>query len=168
MLICHLATRYRRLRVLFAQTKHWQQHDPFAKQKISTFASAAPGVYALAMSVNQLILSNASAEDPERLHAAFLELAQVALWGNATDLSLLQNLSHADIQALQKTGKAAQKEAEHLILSNHLDKAWTCLKGLKNARIDIVLDNAGFELYGDILLGDWLLSTPFCDEVVFQ
>ena len=161
-------TRYRRIRALFAHTQHWQEYDPFAKQKIGTFASAAPGVFALALSVNNLIESPAKTEDPEYLQAAFLELAQVALWGNATDLSLLQNLSHADIQALQKTGKAAQKEAEHLILANDLDKAWNHLRGLKNARVDLVLDNAGFELYGDLLLADWLLSTPFCDEIVFQ
>lgn len=120
------------------------------------------------MSVNDLIVANTQDSKPESLRAAFLELAQVALWGNATDLSLLQNLSHADIQALQKTGKAAQQAAEHLILSNDLDKAWKHLESLKDARIDIVLDNAGFELYGDILLGDWLLSTPFCSQVVFQ
>lgn len=123
----------------------------------------------MAMNLNNLILSNSSADEPEdNLKAAFLELATCCLWGNATDLSLLQGLSHADIQALQKTGKAAQKEAEHLILSNQLEHAWDHLKSLKDARIDIVLDNAGFELYGDLLLGDWLLSTPFCNEVVFQ
>jgi hypothetical protein len=141
----------------------------FAKQKIDTFRSAGPGVYALALNINNLILSNSSADEPEEtLKAAFLELAQVALWGNATDLSLLQGLSHADIQALQKTGKAAQQEAEHLILANQLDQAWDHTRSLKNGRIDIVLDNAGFEVYGDLLLGDWLLSTPFCNEVVFQ
>lgn len=121
------------------------------------------------MNINNLILSKSSADESEdTLKAAFLELAQIALWGNATDLSLLQGLSHADIQALQKTDKAAHKEAEHLILLNQLDQAWAHLKTLKKARIDIVLDNAGFEVYGDLLLGDWLLSTPFCSEVVFQ
>lgn len=161
--------RYRRLRILFAKTKCWTQYDPFARSKLDTFASAAPGVYALALSVNNMILSNSAESEPEEtIQAAFLELAQVALWGNATDLSLLQGLSHADIQALQKTGKAAQEAAEHLILQNDLDKAWACLKSLRGSRIDIVLDNAGFELYGDILLADWLLSTPFCSEVVFQ
>lgn len=126
-------------------------------------------MYALALSINNLILSNSSeSESEETLQGAFLELAQVALWGNATDLSLLQGLSHSDIQALQKTGKAAQEAAEHLILQNNLGEAWQCLKSLKASRIDIILDNAGFELYGDILLADWLLSTPFCSEIVFQ
>lgn len=155
---------YRYLRILFATTENWTSFDPFAISKMDTFASAAPGVYALAHSVNDLI-RNSDDDDQE---AAFLELAQVALWGNATDLSLLQNLDHAQIQDLQKTGRAAQKEAEKLILANDLGKAWACLSSLKNARVDIVLDNAGFELYGDILFGDWLLSTSHCKEVVFQ
>ena len=157
--------RYRQLRILFSSTKHWKNYDIFAKQKIGTFRSAGPGVYALALRLNDLIVSQ---KDAEAQQAGFLELAQVALWGNATDLSLLQGLSHADIQALQKTGKAAQREAEHLILVNDLDKAWQHLQTLQGAQVSIVLDNAGFELYGDLLMADWLLSTPFCSKVVFH
>ena len=122
----------------------------------------------MAQSLNKLIEVGAPDADAEGHHATFLELAQVALWGNATDLSLLHNLSHADIQALQKTGKAAQKEAEHLILANDLEATWKYLSSLNNARIDIVLDNSGFELYSDLVFADWLVSTPFCGEIVFQ
>jgi len=57
------------------------------------------------------------------------------------------------------------------------------LKTLKDGRVDIILDNgkscqresgytdlaAGFELYTDFILADFLVScTPFVNEVVFQ
>lgn len=119
--------------------------------------------------VNNLVLADSSKNASDiTLQAEFYELAQVALWGNATDLSLLSGLSHADIQALQKTGKAAQEAAQHLILQNDLEQTWKCLSSLRGSRIDLVLDNAGFELHGDLILADWLVSTPFCSEVVIQ
>jgi len=57
------------------------------------------------------------------------------------------------------------------------------LKTLKDGRVDIILDNgkscqkrsqvtdlaAGFELYTDFILADFLVTcTPFVNEVVFQ
>jgi hypothetical protein len=58
------------------------------------------------------------------------------LWGNATDLSLLTNLTEEDIKALQSTERGAD-----FVLKNDLDACWTHLKDLRNTRIDIVLDN---------------------------
>lgn len=105
----------------------------------------------------------------------FFLLAQTALWGNATDLSLLTSLSHADIQTLQAggIGSDAQKQREKFILSGlgSLDSAWQCLAPLRKeggGRVDIVLDNAGFELVTDLMLGTWLVETGFAKQVVFH
>lgn len=94
--------------MLFAQSEHYQQYDPFLKSKLETFRSSEAGVYALA----KLLQRALDSKDP---HQAFLELGQAQLWGNATvrefgparpvlcaqDLSLLTNLSQADITRLQ-------------------------------------------------------------------
>lgn len=102
-------------------------------------------------------------------------MAQSALWGNATDLSLLTSLTHADIQTLQAggIGADAQKGREKFILTGlgGLESAWQKIAPLKNSgggRVDIVLDNAGFELVTDLMLGQWLVETGHASEVVFH
>lgn len=102
-------------------------------------------------------------------------MAQSALWGNATDLSLLTSLTHADIQTLQAggIGQEAQKGRERFILTGlgGLEEAWKRIEPLKQqggGRIDIVLDNAGFELVTDLMLGQWLLEIGFASKVVFH
>lgn len=87
-------------------------------------------------------------------------MVQADLWGNATvswldahlsgcctdadkDLSLLVDLSYADIQKLQAVGAAAQAEQAKMILRNDLPKVWDCLKQMRDGRVDFVLDNGG-------------------------
>jgi damage-control phosphatase, subfamily III len=86
----------------------------------------------------------------------FLELTQICLWGNSTDLSLLINMTEDQIKALQSTGGDALAATEKNILGNHMHKLWDTVKALrskKGGRIDFVLDNAGFELYCDCIYG---------------
>ncbi|KKY25460.1 hypothetical protein UCRPC4_g01724 [Phaeomoniella chlamydospora] len=176
---CYL---YRRMRTLFAPTKHWRNYDVFDKQKIATFKSSRPAVLELAAHYRQIITKiqqdsnlveeNADAkavEDAERV--LFKEMIEICLWGNATDLSLLTNLSYEDIQKLQ--GTSARKSSEKNILVNDLDKAFDILSAgqkskLESRRVDIVLDNAGFELYVDLLLSGYLLATGLATEVVLH
>jgi hypothetical protein len=68
-------------------------------------------------------------------------MMQAALWGNATDLSLLVDLSYSDLQKLQQLGSASQAEQAKFILRNDLEKVWAAVKTMKDGRIDIVLDN---------------------------
>lgn len=96
-------------------------------------------------------------------------MIQTDLWGNATDLSLLVDVDYADLQKLQARAQAEQAEQEKHILRNDVPKVWDVLTKMKNGRVDIVLDNAGFELYTDLAFADFLVScTPFVGEVVFQ
>ena len=57
------------------------------------------------------------------------------------DLSLLVDLKYEDLQKLQAVGAAAQAEQSKYILRNDLPKAWEHVKGMKNGRVDIVMDN---------------------------
>lgn len=98
-----------------------------------------------------------SAHDPA-VQVLFDELMASSLWGNATDLSLLTNLSYADIQKLQAANAEQRKEKEQYVLVNQLGEAYDAVRAMDNGRIDIVLDNAGFELVTDMLLADWLLT----------
>ncbi|USP75909.1 hypothetical protein yc1106_03183 [Curvularia clavata] len=175
---CYL---YRRISSIFKQTDAWRSYDIFARQKMSTFKSSRPAVLELAARYKDIVTefeqkkTISGAETQEQLEAAekvlFTEMCEICLWGNATDLSLLTNLSYEDIQKLQ--GSEARKNSEKNILVNDLDKAFKVLtaaqkQGKKGRRVDIVLDNAGFELFVDLILAGYLIASGLATNVVFH
>lgn len=98
-------------------------------------------------------------------------MCEICLWGNATDLSLLTTLTYEDIQKLQ--GAEARKSAETNILVNDLPAAYIALKtaqreGKRERKIDIVLDNAGFELFVDLVLSGYLLESGLATQIVLH
>jgi hypothetical protein len=148
---------------------------------METFKSSRPAVLELAARYKDIVTeleqkrTVQGAETQEQLEAAekvlFTEMCEICLWGNATDLSLLTNLSYEDIQKLQ--GSEARKNSEKNILVNDLDKAFKVLitaqkEGKKERRVDIVLDNAGFELFVDLILAGYLLASGLATNVVFH
>jgi len=112
------------------------------------------------------------ASDPDALNVIFKEMIQMCLWGNATDLSMLTQITHDDIQNLQSVGRDAQAARKEYILRDDQDEVWTHLKSLPRLgrhRIDFVLDNAGFELFTDFVFADFLVTyTPYVSKVVFH
>lgn len=108
-------------------------------------------------------------EDKERV--LFIEMCEICLWGNATDLSFLRSLTYEDIQKLQ--GADARKNAQKNILVNDLPAAYNALKaaqktGKKDRRVDIVLDNAGFELFVDLVLAGYLSAAGLATQIVLH
>lgn len=176
---CYL---YRRIYALFSRSTGWKNYDYFQRQKISTFRSSKPAVLELCAKYREII-SNIQqndeivkgVSDPAKIAEAekllFTEMAEICLWGNATDLSLLTNMTYEDIQRLQ--GSNARKESEKNILVNDLSEAFLVLdKAMQEKkptrRVDIVLDNAGFELFVDLVLAGYLLATGLATEVVLH
>ncbi|KAI2778019.1 DUF89-domain-containing protein [Daldinia loculata] len=171
---CYL---YRRLHTSFSLSKHWKTYDVFYRQKIKTFRSSRPAVLELAARYKDLVTqikhdgNSTSAEHEEAEKILFFEMCEICLWGNATDLSLLTSLTYEDIQKLQ--GSEARKASEKNILVNDLGATYDVLKkakseGKKERRVDIVLDNAGFELYVDLILAGFLLSSGLATLVVLH
>ena len=169
----------RRMSTLFALSSHWRTYDIFSRQKLSTFKSSRPAVLELAAKYSSLIgelkknihRSKAPAEVEDAEKTLFIEMCEICLWGNATDLSLLTSLTYEDIQKLQ--GSDARKKAEKNILVNDLPQAYTALKqaqkdGKQERRIDIILDNAGFELFVDLILAGYLLAAGLATQVVLH
>ena len=163
-------------------SQHWKNYDVFAAQKISSFRSSRPAVLELAARYKDLLSqtrSNANANgepnNDEVLEAELLlfkEVCEICLWGNATDLSLLTSLTYDDIQTLQ--GSAARRRSEKNILVDELPAAYQVLKeaqrnaGNKDRRVDIILDNAGFELFVDLVMAGYLLSANLATTVVLH
>ncbi|KAL2259193.1 hypothetical protein VTK26DRAFT_7226 [Humicola hyalothermophila] len=175
---CYL---FRRMNTSFSLSQHWKTYDVFARQKIRTFRSSRRAVLELAARykdlVTQLRTSSpsgpAAARDPEADKLLFAEMCEVCLWGNATDLSLLTSLTYEDIQRLQ--GSEARRAAEQNILVNDLPAVYDHLASLRekkggkqDRRVDVVLDNAGFELFVDLILAGYLLSAGLATTVVLH
>ena len=77
-------------------------------------------------------------------------------------------MSEEDIRNLQSTGGDHLAATQKNILGNDIDKVWDHLKDSKNGRIDFVLDNAGFELFTDLVLADFLLQSGLASQIKFH
>ncbi|KAL3474527.1 hypothetical protein BJX99DRAFT_248173 [Aspergillus californicus] len=163
---------YRRMGTLFGLSKHWKKYDVFARQKMSTFKSSRPAVLELTKRYKELTeeaKQGKTTEEADRL--LFTEMCECCLWGNATDLSLLTDLTYEDIQKLQ--GSSARKAAEKNIIVNDIGAAFDTLKaaqkeGHGERRLDIILDNAGFELFVDLILAAYLLTSGLATTIVLH
>ncbi|KAK6353694.1 hypothetical protein TWF696_005656 [Orbilia brochopaga] len=163
---CYL---YRRIATYFRLANSWNDFDVFLASKLKALRSSLSAILELANRY-PTVTEPADFADPEA-SAIFHEIFLICLWGNATDLSLLTNLSHDDIQSLQ--GSQARKESEKNILANDLDKIYSLLTDLKQSkegdrRVDIVLDNSGFELFVDLYLAGYLLSQGLATHIVLH
>ncbi|EDR15208.1 uncharacterized protein LACBIDRAFT_243185 [Laccaria bicolor S238N-H82] len=168
------AYKYRRLHECFSVSKFWRNYDVFYRQKNDTFSRSSDAVFELSMRFAEPFkiaeeLSRAEKLEAERL--MFLELTQVCLWGNSTDLSLLINMTEDQIKSLQSTGGDHLAATEKNILGNDLTRLWETVKELREktgGRIDFVLDNAGFELYCDCVYADFLLQSGLATQIRFH
>jgi hypothetical protein len=94
------------------------------------------------------------AKDVDALRAmeheeAFVQVVQLSLWGNQADLCL----------------QVEQGNVDGRIVVNHTERVWEVVRGLQGGVVHIVLDNAGFELFNDLVLVDWLLSSGYAQHV---
>ncbi|KAI0059474.1 DUF89-domain-containing protein [Artomyces pyxidatus] len=168
------AYKYRRLHEAFSVSKFWTDYDVFYRQKCDTFSRSSDAVFELSMRFAEPFAQNNKLSEAEKLEAErhmFLELTQVCLWGNSTDLSLLINMTEDQIKSLQSTGGDHLAATEKNILGNHLGQLWETvrdLRGKTGGRIDFVLDNAGFELYCDCVYADFLIQSGLANQVRFH
>ena len=165
---------YRLIAVFFTDTKHWKSYDVYHRQKTDAFKASKEGVIELALRYKALSDQLKTPDiSIDTLGLLFREFTDISLWGNATDLSLLTNMSLDDIKTLQ--GAEVRKKNEENILVNDIDKVWSILSAEKqsadfgtNIRVDFVLDNAGFELYADIMLVLFLLDSGVANTIVLH
>ncbi|KAF2666451.1 DUF89 domain-containing protein [Microthyrium microscopicum] len=172
---------YRRAQTYFNLSKHWKSYDIFSRSKISGFKSSRPAVIELASQYKDIIteletshqLKGAKTEDEiaKAEELVFMEMCKICLWGNKTDLSLLTNITSDDFSRLQ--GAKAREASEDKILVNDLADAFQVLykaqkSGASERRVDFVLDNAGFELFVDLVLAGYLLAAGLATTVVLH
>lgn len=157
---------YRNIYSIIQTNSTWENYDPFRIQKENSFKNSQRGVEELALRLAPVINSGSN-EDQDRV--LFIELIQLSLWGNRADLSLLNELSaQNDFHQFSDLSSENVASSYNKILADDTKALWSYLSTLRDQRFDIVLDNAGFELFTDLVFADWLVQRGYANEVHFH
>nr|XP_047131780.1 damage-control phosphatase ARMT1-like isoform X1 [Hydra vulgaris] len=162
---------YRRIIEVLLVSKFHTTLDPYRQQKSDAFQSSIEAMQVLAG-----YLSNfKSIEDESKLYESFEVLLEYSLWSNKCDLSILVEEKEGEqVEENDKQVKSSEEQnnLKANIISNHTDEVWAYLNCMRLSNeksiITFVLDNAGFELFSDLCLADFLLTFKFCTEVHFH
>ena len=137
-------------------------YDPFHFQKFSGLQSSIP----LTIELFQKYSSIPDEKTTGKLRFAIFG----SLWGNKMDLSLWPTKSNeGDANTAETISSVLEANSENLLcddystLENHL-----LASDKEHKRVDIVVDNAGFELMTDILLANALIDTNAAQEIIFH
>ncbi len=90
---------------------------------------------------------------------------QVSLWGNKCDLSISAGADNSQhVNAFSQLD-----DLQPYILRDDGNDVWEHLSQVQNPdkgkRIDIILDNAGFELFTDLCFAEFLIASGFASEI---
>ncbi|NWR30772.1 ARMT1 methyltransferase, partial [Tachuris rubrigastra] len=161
---------YRRIHAAPPQNPPIPPLDVFKEGPPQNFFESHPPLIALCTYPPQL-LKNINPPHEKQLKDPPLKLLQVSLWGNKCDLSF----SAGEDSSQKSSPLQSLANMVPYILVNDMEKLWSLLVNAKknktersNVRVDIILDNAGFELVSDLVLADFLLSSKLADEVYFH
>lgn len=144
--------------------------DPFALQKELGLASAVESCGKLAGRVNAALEGEAG--ERAAIVTEFRSFVLTALWGNRMDLSLWP--VGGDVSSGERAAESfggVIEEGQRMILSNHADALCDYVAALPHAappRMDIIVDNAGFELFCDLALADFLVTSRLASVVHIQ
>lgn len=152
---------YRRVRNLFENTKSLKKFDPFAKQKKDSFTQSLSAIVSLSEYLLPLV-QNPNGVD---VKAELLRLLKLNLWGNRCDLSISAGTDNS-----QTTNPLTLIDKyECCILSDHSEKIWTALnESTESGIIDFINDNAGYEMFTDFCLADFLITHKLAEKICFN
>lgn len=132
--------------------------DPYAYQKRQGLETSQAAIAQLG---TQLATWVAQAD---RVFDVLATLLMIDLWGNQADLSLWPagqagQPNHTDLQTAQRHILVNDTGAVVDVLTG---------QGHKSLRLDLIVDNAGFELVCDLALTDFILSNGLASSVVLH
>jgi uncharacterized protein with ATP-grasp and redox domains len=144
----------------FRSEKEGYLKDPYTMQKQMGLESTKLGIQHLAATVNGWISKQTATSE------ILYPTLGMALWGNKADMSLWpvglgkQTQENAN-QGMTDNGKIIIDHSQMVV--DHL-----CSLRQAEVRIDLLLDNAGFELVADLCMTDVLLSSGLATYVVLH
>jgi uncharacterized protein with ATP-grasp and redox domains len=128
--------------------------DPYALQKHRGLEIAMPAILEISARVNQW---DNFQQNKNCTH--LIALLYFALWGNRADMSLFP-INDGDANYQQKIHLEQSQ-----ILVDHTARLAEKIVKFNTERIDFITDNAGFELFGDLCLADFLLVNNFAETI---
>ena len=137
----------------FQHGPEWKM-DPYSQQKRLGLETSIGAAQALAKRLE------AWREQDSTL--ALSEALESNLWGNRADMSIWP----AGAEGTLSSDKLHQ--AEEYLLVNQLARLCDYLGEQRGARVDFLIDNAGFELVSDLAVADLLLGRGLAREVRFH
>ncbi|GIX89866.1 damage-control phosphatase ARMT1 [Caerostris darwini] len=150
---------YRRIRQAFELSNVLKEFDPFHKQKEDSFLSTMDAASFICSNLNEALTDLKNSNDKTKLFHLFRRFIEVSLWGNKWDLSLTAGKENKE----QSNPLTQLNELRNNIIVNDTDTLWQIIQDINEASkdmvIDLVLDNAGFELFGDLCLLHFLQTT---------
>ncbi|XP_056150756.1 damage-control phosphatase ARMT1 [Lampris incognitus] len=160
---------YRRIQEALWLNPPISDFDVFNEGKTQSFFESQQAVIALCTYL-QDVNTNMGKLSKDQLQEQFHKLLQVSLWGNKCDLS---------ISAGQENSQKASpidslSNLQPFILVDNSDMVLSALVSAQKpeqpgkTRVDIVLDNAGFELVTDLVLADFLVTSGLAHKVCFH
>lgn len=128
--------------------------DPYSFQKQSGLEQSIPGITQLWSRVDGWVSDRQFLPD----HLVSLFLAD--LWGNQADLSVFPAGKDE-----QPAPRASHDSGEHLLVNEAPQVVEALYSRSPVQRIDMILDNAGFELCGDLALAYFLLEAGLANTI---
>ncbi|GFY56318.1 damage-control phosphatase ARMT1 [Trichonephila inaurata madagascariensis] len=156
---------YRRIKQTFQFSTVLKEFDPFHKQKENSFLSLMDAVLFLCSALNETLAELKNSNGTTDLFKFFRTYLEISLWGNKCDLSI-----SAGMESIQQNNPLTQlDEFRENIIVNDTETLWQILQDLnkfsKDVSIDIILDNAGFELFCDLCLLHFLQEAKLVKKV---
>ncbi|XP_044730173.1 damage-control phosphatase ARMT1-like [Chrysoperla carnea] len=152
---------YRRLKDIFDCTL-LKNFDPFRNQKQDAYFTSHDAMTLVSeFLVYQL---HKCLRKDEELEIFFKKLMKLCLWGNKCDLSL-----SLGAESSQKQDPLDELDSlDKFIIVDHIDDIWKVLNTFCAGTITIVTDNAGYELFTDLCLADFLITSNYASQVHFR
>ncbi|XP_075168556.1 damage-control phosphatase ARMT1-like [Haematobia irritans] len=151
---CYL---YRKIYSFFEiSTSLLKDYDYFSPQKINALKISTDAMKELLQSITN-----------ESSYENFSHILKLNLWGNKCDLSIS---SGQEIKPLDNLHKQIDSLNENILIDESA-QIWDCLNEPLNSKsksVDFICDNAGFELFTDLVLARYLIENKLADEVRFH
>ncbi|XP_017866557.1 PREDICTED: protein-glutamate O-methyltransferase [Drosophila arizonae] len=145
---------YRKLWSIFSLSR-LAGFDYFRKQKQT----------AAQLSLDAMVAVANATRRSERNLSTFQQLVKLNLWGNRCDLSITSG------KQVKPTGDAFDQVAEldSNLLVDGTQAIWQSLDSADgNGTVEIVFDNAGYELYTDLILAEYIIDKGLAQKVRFN
>ncbi|XP_047429560.1 damage-control phosphatase ARMT1 [Mugil cephalus] len=163
---------YRRIQEALWLNPPISDYDYFNEGKTQGYFESTQAVIALCTYLEG-VKKNIEELSKTQLFEHFYKLLQVSLWGNKCDLSISAGQENS-----QKISPIdSLNSLQPFILVDDSNMVWSTLMSAQRPgqsgktaadRVDIVLDNAGFELVTDLVLADFLVSSGLVRQIHFH